>query len=141
MGEREREGERVCTHCQLSSTTLHPPSDPRRTPAKQRSFPLPRKSRFVSLRRAPVLLLPMATAFYPIAASTSLSPISSSSSRLASVRLPEVRGLRIGPAYATRSVKSVSLNSRRNRIAAAAVVCEAQDTALEGSDRRSAASC
>ncbi|OWM81408.1 uncharacterized protein LOC116189588 [Punica granatum] len=73
----------------------------------------------------------MADAFTTIAASTSLYTISSCRLAPARARLPESRGLRIRPASAARSLRSVSHCSRRSRSGAGAIVCEAQDTAVE----------
>jgi thioredoxin 1 len=65
------------------------------------------------------------------------SPIAASSaSSLSARRLPRFRGLRAGPISATRSFGSVSLISRRPS-RGGLIVCEAQDTAVDGEDRNS----
>ncbi|KAK4804018.1 hypothetical protein SAY86_003835 [Trapa natans] len=69
----------------------------------------------------------MASALSPIATSASLFHISSS--RLASPRLLEFRGLRIRPVSVTRSLQSVSHGARRSR-SSGTIACEAQDTAV-----------
>ena len=64
-------------------------------------------------------------------ASIASSPVCFLSGRRGSMRLPEFSGLKIQPSLASRSVAAAGRSSRVGR-RVGGVVCEAQETAVEG---------